>query len=174
MSHGFAHMARGMIAPHAAVDSHSLGLGGARFADERLRLNSIQAMEPAIGSPCQIVDGVVAGFLDIPTIEQHLGGAIGHIVAVGVGNEKQIGQAQQPNAMKAHGHAGEIDAVVEENLASVEMSVAIGVFEDHHPVVSLALPDGIGQTFDHPEPAAIVERHADRLHHVGLAGEERG
>src|SRR6185503_6588760 len=35
------------------------------------------------------------------------------------------------------------------------------------------LPRRIGVPFEHPDPAAVVDAHADGLAHVGLAGEER-
>ena len=65
-----------------------------------------------------------------------------------------------------------------EDLARVELAVAVGVLEDQDAVADGVLP-GSARAFvrvalGDPEPPALVEGHRDRLRHVGLGGEERG
>ena len=64
---------------------------------------------------------------------------------------------------------------VPEDLALVEMAVAVGVLEDQDPVLALGLgpPVGVGVVLGDPEPASGVDRERDRLADVGLAREER-
>ena len=56
------------------------------------------------------------------------------------------------------------------------MAGSLAVLEDEDAVVALAVghPVGIGVRLDDPEPAAVVERHGDRLDHVRFAGEQGG
>src|SRR5207245_1040564 len=70
----------------------------------------------------------------------------------------------------------EISPFVVEDGALIEVAVAVLVLEDHDAVRSLVGrgPVRIGQAFDHPEPAAIVEGESDGLDDIGLTGEEGG
>ncbi len=57
------------------------------------------------------------------------------------------------------------------------MSGALFVLEDEDAIAALfalGQPVGIGVRLDHPEPAAIVGGHGDRLDEVGLGGEQGG
>ena len=65
--------------------------------------------------------------------------------------------------------------ILDEHLAAVEPSVAVGVFEDQDAILALAFRGAhrIGVRLGDPQPAAIVERERDRPHHVGLGGRER-
>ena len=60
-------------------------------------------------------------------------------------------------------------------LRRVEPAVAVGVLEDEDAVPGLVVGDAtrVGVGLGDPEPAAVVDRHRDRLDDVGLAGEER-
>jgi len=63
---------------------------------------------------------------------------------------------------------------VPKNLPLVEVPIAVGVFEDQHTVFGLLLPVRVRIALHDPQAAAIVERKGDRLHHVRLAGKQRG
>ena len=57
------------------------------------------------------------------------------------------------------------------------MAGSLRVLEDEDAVVAVravGLPVGVAVRLGYPEPAAVVDRHGDRLGHVRLAGEERG
>ena len=111
--------------------------------------------------------------LDAEAVDHHLRRAVGLVVAIGVGHEDQIRGRAEPHAAEAERDAAQIRSLVPKDFSLVEAAVAVAIFENHHPVV-FALPAGIGQAFDHPQPAPIVERHGDRLHDVRLGGKHRG
>ena len=67
-------------------------------------------------------------------VEHNLGGPVGHVVAVAVGDEQQPGRAEQPDAAEAQLDAGEHLHVVGEDRAPVEPAVAVGVFEDQDAI----------------------------------------
>src|SRR5207253_9197814 len=97
----------------------------------------------------------------------------GNMVAAAVGNEEQVRRGTDPDAAKADFQSGDVGKPVVEDLARVEMAVAVGVFENEDAVVArsaVGLPVRIGQALGDPEPATIVKREADGLHHGALAG----
>ena len=109
-----------------------------------------------------------------PAVEQHPGLTVGHVVAVGVGNEEQLRRRADPHPAEAHLEtADEVQPLLKDR-SLVEHMVAIGVFEDENPVLRRlgSDPPRIGIGLGHPEPAPVVEAHGDRLAHVGLRGEE--
>src|SRR6185436_13990642 len=63
-------------------------------------------------------------------------------------------------------------AVLEEDFALVELSVAVLVGENDHPVLVFVFKFRIGESLDHPDAAAIVKIECDRLHDVGFAREQ--
>ena len=150
-------------------------------ADPRGDGASLGAVQPAVGAPGHRVDGGV-GILKAEAGQEHLGVAVGPIIAVSIGIEEEIrGLADEDAAMTDRQAGGQVQAV-DEDLLLVGTAVAIGVFEDldpvgapraarrrvGHPVILGAkiLVDrdrlqprrvGILQVFDDPEPAALVE-----------------
>ena len=114
------------------------------------------------------------GVLPSPAVEQHAGFTVRHIVAVGVGDEEQFGRGPHPHAAEADLEtADEVQPLLEDR-SLVEHMVAIGVFEDENPVLRRlgSHPSRIGIGLGHPEPAAVVEAHGDRLADVGLRGQQ--
>ncbi len=79
-----------------------------------------------------------------------------------------------PDAAEADLEAAHEVEALEEDRSPVETPVAIGVLEDQDAVLAFALgrPFGIAVSLRDPEPAAIVDRHGDRLVNVRLAREE--
>ena len=71
---------------------------------------------------------------DREPVEHDLGRAVGHVVAVAVGDEQQLRRAEQPDAAEAELDAGEPLHVVGEDRAPVEPAVAVGVLEDQDAV----------------------------------------
>jgi hypothetical protein len=160
-----------MIAPDTAVERDAFVGRRAGAADVARGENAVAAVEPAVGSPFETVDHVVLG-LSSPAVEDDLRLAVGHVVAVFVGNEEQVRGAGDPDAAVAVLYPGQRVALVPEDRALVVAAVAVGVFKDHHAVAVFHFEVGIRITLAHPHAAAIVEGHGDRLADVGLAGKE--
>jgi len=157
---------------------------------------ALRAVEPAVGAPLQGIDHGVRVF-HAKTLEQHLGVAVGQVVAVLVGIEQQVRRLADVDAAVANGQRrGEIQTG-DEVLGAIRAAVAVGVFEDRdlvfangtvrrrlgHAVVfgaQVAVDiDGLQagrvrilQVLDDPHPAAVVEGHGDGLPHVGFGGEQ--
>ena len=171
----------------------ALVVGRAGLADVRVREHAVAAVEPAVGSPDERVQRLVR-VLAAPAVEQDFrpGGtslgnatpgrgiglhrhAVGHVVAVLVGDEHQIRRRADPHAAEAELQPADQVQTLDKDLARVVPAVAVGVFEDQNAVAALALRRtprvfvGLGD----PQPAAVVDRHGDRLMHVRLAGEKR-
>ena len=162
-----------MVPPDAGVDSRSVGLGRARPADGRVREHAVAAIEPAIGPPDERIERFVS-VLCAPAVEQDRRLAVGDVVAVGVGDEKEIGRRAHPHAPKPHRQTtDEVEPLLEDR-PGVEDVVTVGVLEDEDPVAGVFVCDlpRVGITLRNPEPAAVVEAHRDRLADVGLGREE--
>ncbi len=92
-------------------------------------------IEPAIGTELQTIDDVVAYRLGVEAVEHHDRLAVGDEVAVGIGNEKQLRRAGDPDAALTDCDGSETFALVPENGAFVRLAVAIAVFKDDDPVL---------------------------------------
>ena len=162
-----------MVPPDASVDSRSVGLGRARPADGGVCEHAVAAVEPAIGPPDERIERLVR-VLRAPAVEQDRGLSVGDVVAVGVGDEKEIGRRAHPDAAKPHRQTTDEVEPLLEDLPGVEHVVTVGVLEDEDPVAGVFVCDlpRVGITLRHPEPAAVVEAHRDRLADVGLGREE--
>ena len=80
--------AGGMIAPNPALDVGALGFGRAGAADLGAGAeDAVPAVQPAIGTPAQAVDDVVAHLVGVESIQNHLRLAIRLVVAVLVGQK---------------------------------------------------------------------------------------
>ena len=125
--------------------------------------------------------------------EQDLGVAVGHVIAVAVGIEEQVGDLEDVDAAVAERQPGAQVQPGHEVLEAVGAAVAVRVLADGDPVVpsgplrwrfgdagidrarpavhlhSLE-PGGcrVLQVLDGPEPAAVVELDEDRLANVRL------
>src|SRR5690606_5033674 len=66
---------------------------------------AVDAVEPAVGAPLEVAhDGV--GVLDAEASEPNLGIGVGHVVAIGVGIEQEVGRIGHPDASVADGDGG--------------------------------------------------------------------
>ena len=91
-----------MIAPDALLKADAANVGRHRAA--------LRAVQPAVGSPLQRVDHGVRVF-HAEAGEQHLGIAVGHVVAVAVGIEQQVRRLADVDAAVADGQGrGQIQA----------------------------------------------------------------
>jgi len=75
--------------------------------------------------------------LDAPAREPHFQRAIGFIVVILVGHEEQIRRCAEPQSIKAHGDGRRKRNAFEEDLACVELPIAIRVFEDQDAAVAI-------------------------------------
>ena len=100
-----------VISPEPAAHGHAEPLWSAGKADLAGRGSPATAIEPAIWAPSQAVgERVVVLHGDAESVEHDLGGAVGHVVAVAVGDEQQPGRAEQPGAAEAELDAAEASA----------------------------------------------------------------
>ena len=167
--------ARRVKPPDAAVDGHALRARRAWPADFGIGENPMTAIEPPVRSPGEAVDDVVLGF-EAPAIEHDLGRTVWHVVVIAVGDENQFRSGAEPDAAEPEGNAGEIPALIEEDVFRVEPAVSIAVFQDDHAVMAgdaICLPLRIRETLDHPEAPAFVGGHRNRLNDVWFAREQR-
>src|SRR5262249_26766099 len=132
------------------------------------------AIEPAVRAPRQPVDDVVSDAAHRPAIQHDLRLAIGHVVAIPVGNEQQVRGTEDPHAAEADRDAGQVLPLVPENGALVEAADVVAVLEDDYTIPVLRVPrlPGVGIALGDPQPATVIEAHGYRLAHLGLAREE--
>ena len=110
-----------------------------------------------------------------PAVEQDLRRAVGLVVAVAIGHEQQIRRGADPHAAEAEFDSAHEVQPLQKHLGLFEPAVAVGILENQDAVFALTLgrANRIGISLGHPQPAAIVHGHRDRLHHVRLAGQQR-
>ena len=163
-------VSRRMITPDRGVEALAILVGRAWLADVGVGENAVAAVEPAVGSPIERVQGLVRVVVS-PAVEQHLRRSVGLIVAVCVGNEEQFGGRADPYASEADLDAADEVELLDEDLAGVEVPVSVGVFEDQNAVLGVARGDfvRIRVRLRDPKAAAVVDRERNRLHDVGLA-----
>ena len=170
--------ADGMIAPDAAVHFRAFGFGRAGFADGGGAGDAVAGVEPAVGAPLEAVGDVVADAVGLEAVEEDDGFAVGHVVAVAVGEEEEIRRAEREDAAEAEFDAGEKLRAVPEDGAFVEAAVVVGVLENDDAVadgaVEADLGFGVGVVLGDPEAAAGIPGHRDGILHVGFGGEEGG
>ena len=178
-----------MVPPHAAVDldavalQHVLGKRLAllvdatladRFSHLRGRGISLQSVQPAIRSPVQTVDDLVA-IADTPSGEADLDVRhIGLVVAVPIRNEQQVGRRPDEHAIETDRDRGRKDDTFHEDFAAIGDAVVVGVFEDQRcgccpPSRSRCPARLVVAVFRDPESSAIVPAERHRLHDHRLA-----
>ena len=95
-------MRYGMIAPHALLEFDAANIGGDGAP--------LTAVKPAVGTPGERV-GDAVGVFHAEARQQHFGISVGHVVAIAVGVEEQVGCIENEDAAVAEGQAaGEIQA----------------------------------------------------------------
>ena len=153
----------------------------------------LEAVEPAVGPPGQGV-GHRVGVFHAEAGQEHLGVAVGPVVAVAVRVEQQVRGLEDEDAAGAEGQPARQVQPGHEVVGAVGPAVAVGVLQDGDPIRALrparrrlgdavvggpriaidrdALqPGGVGvlQVLDDPEPPAVVELDRHRLadHRLG-------
>ena len=134
---------------------------------------AVTPVEPAVRTPGQTIDHVVLGFLGPPR-EDDPGRAVGNVVAIAVRDKDNVRSIGDPRASKAKGEPGKVLAPIVEDGAFVMAAVTIAIFQDDNPILAQAGPFVVGVAFHHPESAAMVPGHGDRLADGRFMGEEGG
>src|SRR6266568_1184273 len=164
-----------VIPPDALLKLESANLGCCGAA--------VQSVEPAVGAPSEMVRHRL-GVLHAKPAQQHLGIAVGNIIAVLVGIEKQIRRLHHEHAAKPELNAGDEIEIADEVLELISVAGAGRVFHDSNAIGALwtagrrfrhAVINGTGvavhadalqprrvgilQILNGPEPSPIVELH---------------
>ena len=96
---------RGVIAPHELTAAAHGGGVGACHDDIGGDGGALSGVEPAVGAPAERVDDGM-GVLNPESIEMDFRGAVGHVIAVGVGIEKEVRRIEHPDPAVADYTAG--------------------------------------------------------------------
>ena len=172
-------LARRVVAPHALLklDAADPGRDGA----------PLQAVEPAVRPPGERVRHRV-GVFHAEARQEHLGIAVGPIVAVAVRIEEQVGDLDDEHAAIAECQAAGQVEPGDKIMGTIGAAVAVGVLEDRDAVRPLGparrrignavvdrpriaidgnplQPGGIRilHVLNDPEPAPVVKLDGDRL-----------
>ena len=94
----------GVEAPDAGVEVESIFFGSAGFSDEGVGENALATVEPAVGAPDETVESFVS-VVHAPAVEENFWFGIGNVVAIGVGNENEIGWSTEVDSAVADGDA---------------------------------------------------------------------
>ena len=149
---------RGMIAPDAGVDRRALVGRRARLADVRVREHAVAAVQPAVGSPDERVERLVR-VLVAPAVEQHLGLAVGLVVAVAIGHEQQVRRRADPHAAEADFQPADQVQVLRETPCAFRSGRRRRRLRRSGcgPCLCPRRADRIGVRLGDPQPAAIVD-----------------
>ena len=146
--------APGALGVELALDAAHAARGG----------GSVQSVQPAVGTPREAVERFVRVF-EAEAVEHDFGRAVGHEVAVAIGQEQQLRGSTDPDAAEADAQpADEVELVVEDG-ARLEAAVAVLVLEHEDGVVRLlvAAADRVAVGLGDPQAAALVEIQIQRL-----------
>ena len=151
VSHDLEALLRRVVPPDAAVDVDSIGfekvrrerivvavdrLVGPRLADLGRGREPLQAIEPAVRSPVEAVDRLVA-VPDAPTRQQDLGLVrVGYVVAVAVGEVEEVGRRADEDAVEADRQRCRKRDALREDLDAIGFAVAIRVLQDQDSAVA--------------------------------------
>lgn len=115
---------------------------------------------------------VFAGHFE--AVEHHLSRAIGNVVMVGIGNENQLRQSEQPDSAMTNGDAGALPDVVSEDFPLVHDSVTVFVFKNQQPVAQCRFESlcafGVSVVLQDPQPAQRIPAHGNRVLNIGFGG----
>ncbi len=116
------------------------------------------------------------GILVAEAVEEDLGRPVGNVVAVGVGDEEEVGCGADPDAAMAEFEAADEIQILGEDLAGLEGAVAVGIGEDDEAVEALALGTarGIAVGLRDPEATPFVDGERDGLADLGFGGDQFG
>src|SRR5438045_783280 len=77
------------------------------LADQRRGENSVPSVKPAVGAPLEPIDDIVPHGRRVEAVEHDNRLAVRDVVAIGIGNEQQVGGAQRPDPAEADFDAGQ-------------------------------------------------------------------
>src|SRR5579864_1368536 len=123
----------GMVSPDPCVQKDPLGIGSARPSDKGSGGDALTSVEPAVGSPDQIVEEVVRVLVP-PAVQHGLRRAVGMIRPTLGGIEEKIGRRSDPDSPKPQFHPGDEVQVVEEDRPLREGPVALFVLKNEDSI----------------------------------------
>ncbi len=88
------------------------------------------------------------------------------------GKNDSVPIMQNPHPAKAPGEASEHKATIPEDFARIMFSIAVFVFENDYAIAQFGLvrTTAVCVVLCHPQATTVIEVHADRLLHIGIAG----
>lgn len=166
----FEFLGFGVEAPDAGVEVETVFFGCAWFSDEGVGEDALAAVEPAVGSPDEGVEGFVP-VLHAPSVVKDFGFGVGDVVAVCVGNEDEVGWGAEVDAAMADGDAGGEGEFVVEEFFGIEDAIAIGVLKNLDAAelfVFVGASVDVVVVLDDPDAAAGVVGEGDGFADVGF------
>ena len=192
----FKTVASGMITPDAGIHPLPSRFGRARFAHIARTKNAVAAIKPAVRSPSECIEDLVRVGCVIPSIEQNLRitGRL-WIVPVVYRHKHQVRRGANPNSPEADLQSADEVQVLHEHSSFVGLMITVGVLENQNAIRAaknvlqlfwrrlrwvargflfgrIAPAPRISESFRHPDAPAMIEAKRDRLHDVGLGGED--
>ena len=166
------HAADGMKAEIAATHLNGRPLGVIGRCDQAVvaRIGGVDPVvdaQPQVGDAAFRVEFSEAGIEHLPDV--------GFAVAVGVFHEKNIGSAGNDQASFPRHQAADLQHLIGEDDAAVDLAVAVGVFEQPDARARRLARRRIFRVVEHlghVDSPVFVERHFDGVHHLRLGGEQ--
>ena len=108
----------------------------------------------------------------VEAIQHHFRLTVWDIVAVAIRQKKYVRRRCHPNPTETNLDTGNVRTLVPKHLSFIEYSIVVRVLKNQdailHPRIKTQLGVRIGVTLRHPQAAATVPRHRDRLLHLRL------
>ena len=142
----------GMVAPDARAHDPATGLRSPGHTNTRFIEDPLQAVEPTIRPPGEIIEGFV-GILIAKTIQKDLRGSIGHIITVSIGQKQQLRRGTDPDTSITQFKAtGQIEPF-NEDLPIFKDPISIKIFQNHQAILAgtFGLLFGIAQGLQYPK-----------------------
>ena len=130
----------------------------------------------SLGPPLEAVgERVIVLGGDGETVEHDLGGSVGNIIIVSIGQKQQPRRAQEPYASQTELDAGEHLHLIGEDSPAVEPAVRVVVLKDQDPIalgqVEVIRSLGVGEILGN-QSAARVPGHRNRVSDVRFRGKD--
>lgn len=161
----------GMKAPDSRFDAETFILWCSRFSDQGRVEHSVATVKPAVMTPEERVGGLM-GIVGRKAIEQNLRRAVGFVVAIGIGDEEELGSTRGEDTAVTDFESGDEVEIVSEDLVGFEGSIVVLVLKDNEAVFAFAffLSTWVGVGFGHPDAATGIKGEGDGLPELWLTG----
>ena len=154
---------RRVVAPDALAGRQHRRGRGPRAADATADRAPLGGVEPAIGPPAEIVGNRV-GILDAEALQMDDRIAVGLIVPVGVGIEKEVGGLEHPQTGGVEREARDEAQAIDENTVFFHDPVAVDVLVKRNPVETAVMVWGRGRhlVVDAPQKGVAADHRQPR------------